>query len=37
LAEKEQLDLRSAAYMQGIRRIAESMDARGTQSDFKNK
>lgn len=37
LAEKEQLDLRSAAYMQGIRRIAESMDARGTQSDFQNK
>ncbi|MCL4410235.1 MAG: Glu/Leu/Phe/Val dehydrogenase [Gammaproteobacteria bacterium] len=34
LAEKEQLDLRSAAYMQGIKRIAEAMDARGTQAEF---
>lgn len=34
LAENEDLDLRSAAYMQGIKRIAEAMDARGTHAEF---
>lgn len=35
-AEEQGVDLRTAAYMLGIRRIAEAMDARGTRSFFGN-
>lgn len=34
LAEKEQVNLRTATYMQGIQRITEAMDQRGSQQYF---
>lgn len=37
LAENEQVTLRTATYMQGIRRITEAMDNRGSQRYFNGK
>ncbi|MCC5854341.1 MAG: Glu/Leu/Phe/Val dehydrogenase [Idiomarina sp.] len=34
LADDEQVDLRTAAYMQGLKRITKAMDDRGTQGYF---
>ncbi|CUS48458.1 MAG: glutamate dehydrogenase (NADP+) GdhA [Idiomarinaceae bacterium HL-53] len=34
LAEDEQVDLRTAAYMQGLKRITDAMDSRGNQHYF---
>lgn len=36
LAETEQVDYRTAAYMQGVRRITDAMDSRGNQGYFNN-